>query len=125
MSLALPVILVVALFFAQGFLLQLSVALTGDVAPRYGRALATFVLAALAAGLASVAWGCTVGAFVGAVSATVAKAVAGIVWLTVVALVYRRRLDVSFGQALVVALLHQVFAAIVSGAAWVVVRAVS
>ena len=125
MSFALPVILIVALFFAQGFLLQLSVALTGEVAPRYGRALGTVVQAVLTAGLASVAWGCTVGAVVHLINGHVATALSAIVWLGVTTLVYRRRLDVSTGHALLIALVHQLLGALLSGAAWMIVKLAS
>jgi hypothetical protein len=122
MSFFLPVILVVALVLAQGALLQVATALTGEVAPRYGRALSTALLAALFSTVASAAYGCTVGIFVSAISTTVAAAIAAFVTLWVSGLVYRRRLSVSTGQALLIALLHEVMAMVLSGAAWWLVR---
>ena len=122
MSFLLPVLVVVALVLAQGALLQVATALTGEVAPRYGRALSTALMAAVFATLASAAYGCTLGIFLNAISSTVAAAVAAIVALWVTGLVYRKRLSVSTGQAILIALLHQVMAAAVSGAAWWVIR---
>jgi hypothetical protein len=122
MSFFLPVILVVALVLSQGALLQVATALTGEVAPRYGRALSTALLAAFFSTLASAAYGCTVGIFVSAISSTVAAALAALVTLWVTSMVYRRRLSVSTGQALLIALIHEVMAVVLSGAAWWVVR---
>ena len=122
MSFLLPVIVVVALVLAQGALLQVATALTGEVAPRYGRALGTAVLAVIFSTLASAAYGCTLGLFLKAISSTAAAAGAALIMLWVTGLVYRKRLSVSTGQALLIALLHEVMAALLSAAAWWVVQ---
>lgn len=121
-SFLLPVVVVVALVLAQGALLQVATALTGEVAPRYGRALWTALIAVVFAGLATTAYGCTFGLFLKAISSTAAAAGAALLAVWVTGLVYRKRLSVSTGQALLIALLHQVMAAVLSGAAWWLLR---
>jgi len=103
----------------QGFLLQTSVALTGEAAPRYGRATATAFIAAAVTLPATVGFKFTAGIavwmFMGSTAVWGLTLLVG--WLAT-AVVYKKRLDLAGGHALLVALLHHVMAATVSSALW-------
>jgi len=103
----------------QGFLLQTAVALTGEAAPRYGAATVTALWAGLVSTLAYAGFRLTAGIVLWMFMGSTAVWLAGLVvmWLGT-AVVYRRRMELSGGHALLVALLHHVMAATVSGAIW-------
>jgi hypothetical protein len=110
---------ILALLLAQGFLLQTSVALSGEAAPRYGSALFTALIGAIAGTLAATGYSCTAGLFVSLlVSSHLSWALAGVIGWVATAAVYRRRLTLRPGHAMLVALLHQVMASALSGAVY-------
>lgn len=113
-----PLIATVVLFFAQGFLLQVSVALTGEPAPSFGRALKTALLAWLLAWIAASSFYFTVGLFV---SAAVGKLIYGLLLLGVTTLVYRRQLGSSVLQSFIVAVIQHVLGGLLTFATWGVV----
>lgn len=114
-----PLIVAMVALFAQGFLLQVSVALTGEPAPSFGRALKTTLLAGLLAWLAATSWYFTVGLVV---SATVSKLVYGALLLGVTTLVYRRQLGGSILQSTIVAIIHWTLTSVLSFATWGIVN---
>ena len=114
-----PLVAALVLFLAQGFLLQISVALTGEPAPKYGHALKTALLAWLLSGLAATTWKFSIGLVVGS---TVSALVYGLLLLGVTTLVYRRQLGGSTVQAFVVAVIHHLLGALLSGATWGIVN---
>jgi len=121
-TLALSAVTMVSLFLAQGFLLQLAVALTGDPAPRYGRALFTTLLASLVGGVASVAFGLTAGLAIALLFGRVAAAaLSGAVLLFMTALVMKARLRSSLVQALAVTIVYELLAALTAAGAWFLV----
>ena len=122
MSLFAPILAAFFLLGIQGFLLQTAVALTGDPAPRYGRALSAALVAAILAFMGVAAWGCTFGIVVGLISQPVAYALSAVVGMAITASVYRSRLDLTGGHALVVAGLHHLMAWAVSGLVWALIR---
>jgi hypothetical protein len=122
-TLALSAATMVLLFLVQGFLLQLAVALTGDPAPRYGRALFTTVLASIVGGTASVVFGLTAGLAIALLFGRLpAAALSGAVLLVMTALVVKARLRSSFVQALAVTLMYELLAALTAAGAWFLVR---
>lgn len=122
MSLLMAPLLVLALFLLQGVLFQVSVALTGEAAPRYGRALVTSLLGGLVATFAGIAFGLTAGLVLMFFSKTLAAALGGAFTIGAVAFVYRGRLHTSFLHALVVAAIHQALSAVLVGALTMVYR---
>ncbi len=108
-----------ALLLAQGFLLQTSVALSGEAAPGYANALITALLGGVVGALAGAGYSCTAGVFVSLfVSSHLSWVLAGLVGWIATSAVYRRRLDLRPGHAMLVALLHQVMASALSGAVY-------
>jgi len=107
----------------QGFLLQTAVALTGEAAPRYGRAMATALGAAFVSMLATIGFRFTAGIavwmFMGSTAVWGLSLFVG--WLAT-AVVYRRQLGLAGGHSLLVALIHHTLAATVSSALWFTVR---
>lgn len=103
----------------QGYLLQVAVALAGEAAPRYGHAAVTSFLGGFASALATFGFrfsaGLVLWAFFGSSAVWAVAMAAG--WLATL-LVYRSRLGLSTGTALVVALLHHALAWLVSGGVW-------
>jgi hypothetical protein len=122
MSLLAPILVACFLLAIQGFLLQTAVALTGDPAPRHGRALLTALIAALLATMGSAAWGCTFGLLVALISKPMAYGLSLLVGLVITSVVYRSRLRLSGGHAFVVAGLHHLMAWAVSGLLWAIIR---
>jgi hypothetical protein len=106
------------LFFAQGFLLQVSVALTGEPAPRFGRALKTSLLAGFLSFIATAAFGLTIGLVIGK---SLYAVTAGLLAVGITTLVYRRQLGSSVLQAFMVALIQYVLSAVLSLFTWNVV----
>jgi hypothetical protein len=106
------------LFVAQGFLLQVSVALTGEPAPRFGRAMKTSLLASFLSFIATAAWGLTIGLVLGRPLSAV---IAGLLAVGITTLVYRRQLGSSVVQAFMVALIQYVLSAVLSLFTWNVV----
>jgi hypothetical protein len=118
-TLALSAVTMLLLFLAQGFLLQLAVALTGDPAPRYGRALFTTILASIFGGITSLAFGLTAGLAIAFLFGRVAAAAtSGAVLLATTALVLKSRLRSSFLQAFAVTLVYELLTALAAAAAW-------
>ncbi len=114
---------ILVLLVAQGFLLQTSVALSGEAAPRYGSALATALLGAFVGTLAATGYSCTAGLFVSLlVSSQLSWALAGGIGWFATAAVYRRRLELRPGHALLVAGMHHVMASALSGAVYFAVK---
>jgi hypothetical protein len=103
------------LFFAQGFLLQVSVALTGEPAPRFGRALKSSLLAGFLSFIATAAWSLTIGLVVGR---PISAVVAGMMAVGITTLVYRRQLGGSVVQSFMVALIQYVLGAVLSLFTW-------
>ena len=101
---------------AQGLLLQLACAITGERPPPYLQALATALWAGLVAALGTFAFGCTLGLILGLFSRTLAWAAGVGMGFAVAASVYRTRLAVSGGQALAIALVHHLMAWALSAA---------
>ena len=117
---------ILVLLMAQGFLLQTSVALSGEAAPSYGSALLTALLGGLVGGLAGLGYSCTAGVFVTLfVSSQLSWAFAALVGWVATSAVYRRRLSLRPGHAMLVALLHNVMASALSGAVYFAVGFVS
>lgn len=114
-----PVLAVILLFLAQGFLLQVSVALVGEPAPKYGRALWTWLVAGALAAFASAVYGLTIGWFV---PTAIDMTISGALLVVITAMVYRRRLGTSFLTSVIVSLLHNAFAAGLSGLTWYLVN---
>ena len=105
----------VALLFGQGFLLQLAVALTGEAAPKYGRALKLAMVAGVLALIATSAFGFTFGWLVGRYATAV---VSGLLWVGVSTLVYRRSLGVSALHAFLVSLIQSTLSTVASSVAF-------
>ena len=121
-TIGLSALKVIALFLVQGFLLQVAVALTGEPAPKLGRALRTAWIGIVLAFLATTAWGFTVGLFIGpAFTATVS----GVLWVAAATLVYRRSLGIHLVHALFVALIQSGLSALISSAAYFLIRALA
>ena len=116
-------LLVVLFLAAQGFLMQTAVALTGDPAPKYGRALTTAWLAALASFVGKGLWSYTIGIFVGLFSSTLASVLAMVVGVSLAAAVVRGRIKLSGGHALVVGALFYLMATGAWYAVWWVYNA--
>jgi hypothetical protein len=114
-----PVFAVILLFLAQGSLLQLSVALVGEPAPKYGRALWTWMVAGLLAAVASATYGLTFGWFV---PSAIDVTISGVLLVGITALVYKRQLGTSFLTSVIVSLLHNAFAAGLSALTWTLVN---
>ena len=114
-----PVFAFILLFLAQGFLLQLSVALVGEPAPKYGRALWSWMLAGLFAMIATTAYGLTLGWFV---PSAIDVTISGVLLVGITALVYKRQLGTSYLTAVIVALLHNALAAGASYLTWYLVH---
>jgi len=110
------------LFAIQGLLLQTAVALTGDPAPRAGRAFVTAALAALLASMGAAGWGCTFGLVVSVFSKTLASLMSVFVAVSITAAVYRSRLWLTGGHALVVAALHHLMAWATAALLWGLIR---
>ncbi len=106
------------LMVMQGFLLQTAVALTGDPAPRYGRSLVTAWIAGLATTFGVVAWRWTLGLVVGLFSPWLAAGLAMVVAVAITATVFKFRLGLRAGHAIVVAGLHNLMAAGLSAGVW-------
>ncbi|MEO0603929.1 MAG: hypothetical protein AAF211_21005 [Myxococcota bacterium] len=113
----------VAVALLQGWLMQTAVAITGDPAPRFGKALWAGIFTFFTYHLTSFFWGSTIGWFM---KFFVGEWLAGTIGIALAllfsALVVKRRLSFAFGHALVITALHLVFS---SGAQWVVGRVLS
>lgn len=110
----------VAVAVLQGWLMQTAVALTGDPAPRYGKALGAGIFTLVVYNLTWFSWSWTVGwlmkLFVGNVIVTgLGMAIA----ILFAAFVVKRRLRLSYSHALAITALHILLS---SGAQWVVDR---
>lgn len=104
-------------FAVQGLLLQTAVALSGEAAPRFPSATVTAFLGGLVGALAGAGYSCTAGLFVTLfVSSSLSWALAALVGWIAMSAVYRRRLSIRPGHAMLVALLHHVLAGAVFGA---------
>lgn len=113
-----PVVAGILLFLIQGFLVQVSVALSGEPAPKYGRAMATWIVASLLGLVTSLVWGVSIGWFV---PTAVSGVVSGLLMLTVATIVFKRQLGTSFVQAGAIALIYQLLAFGVSALTWYLV----
>lgn len=122
MSLFAPLLLSCFLIAIQGFLLQTAVALTGDPAPSYGRALITSMIAGTLMTFGVLSWGCTFGLLLGFISKPLATLLSILVGLVITSAVYRTRLRISGGHALVIAGLHHLMAWGVGALLWTLVR---
>ena len=120
-SLIAAVIAFCVLLFAKGFLLQTAVALTGDPAPRFGRALVTAWLGATGLFLWSWTFGVALWWFVSPTMAMVVGALAGV---AILGTVFKFRLGLSMGHAILVAGLHQLMVVGASTVVWWVYNAV-
>ncbi|MEQ1572150.1 MAG: hypothetical protein ABMA64_41365 [Myxococcota bacterium] len=119
-TIGLSALTVIGLLLAQGFLLQLAVAITGEPAPRLGRATRIALVGLVLGFVGTTAWGFTVGLFLGkALTATVS----GLLWIGASTVVYRRSLNLSLLHALFVALIQSSASAVVSSIAYAVIRA--
>jgi hypothetical protein len=118
MSVLVLVSVVVFLVLLQGFLLQTACAVAGERPPEYGEALMTAIIAGLFSVVASTAFGCTFGVFIGLFSKYLAWFGSLAVGTAVTASVYRSRLFLSSGQSVVVAVIHHVLGYLVSGLVW-------
>ena len=116
-----PVFAAILLFLAQGFLLQVSVALVGEPAPKYGRALSTWLVAGFLAAFATTVYGFTIGWFV---PSAIDMTISGLLLVAITALVYRRQLGTSFLTSVIVSLLHNAFAAGLSALTWYLVNVI-
>jgi len=114
-----PFVTLVAVALLQGWILQTAVALTGDPAPRYGRALGTGIFTLVTYNLSWFTWDWTAGWFKIIAGPFVLDGLGTALAVGLAALVIKRRLSFGFGQALVIAALHLVFS---GGAQWVVSR---
>jgi hypothetical protein len=114
------------LLIAQGFLLQTAVALTGEAAPRWGRATAVGLMALVVSALATIGFRFTAGIVVwmmfGSTMVWASSLVVG--WLAT-SVVYKRKLRLAGGHAMLVALMHHVMASLLSSAVWFTVGWVS
>jgi hypothetical protein len=110
-----PVIAMVVLFLAQGFLVQVSVALTGEPAPRYGRATLTWILASILGSITWFGFSFTLGWMV---PSLVSGAISTLLMIGVAAIVFKRQFGTSLVQGLAVSLIYTVLAAVLSGATW-------
>ena len=93
--------------------------LTGEAAPKYGRALRTWLLALLFTSIATTTYGLTLGWFV---PTAIDLTISGVMLIGITAMVYRRQLGGSFLQAMIVALLHNGLAAGLSALTWYLVQ---
>jgi len=120
MSLLAPIFLVAFLLAMQGYLLRASCTIAGvDPAPRYFPALGAALIATLIAAIAGAAWSCTFGLLLGFfLSKWAAYAGYAIIVTLIMATVYRSSFALRGGSAIAVAVIHQVMAAAMSGAAW-------
>jgi hypothetical protein len=110
-----PVIATVVLFLAQGFLLQVSVALTGEPAPRYGRATLTWILASILGLVAGFGFSFSLGWMVPGV---VSGAISTLLMIGVASIVFKRQFGTSLVQGLAVAVIYTVLASVLSGVTW-------
>lgn len=122
MSLLAPLLVTCFLIAIQGFLLQTAVALTGDPAPRYGRALITSLIAGVLTFIGVSSWGCTFGLLLGLISKPLAAMLSIFVGLVITSAVYRTRLRISGGHALVIAGLHHLMGWGVGALVWAIIR---
>lgn len=106
------------LAIVQGWLMQTAVALTGDPAPRFGRALWSGLLTLFTFTVAQFTWSWTVGVFMKLfVGSFFATGLGFGLALLLAALVVRSRLRFTYGHALAITALHVLFT---SGAKYVV-----
>ena len=90
-----------------------------DPAPRYFSALGAALIAGLLAAMAGAAWSCTFGLVLGLfLSKWAAWGGYTLIATLIMATVYRGSFALRGGSAIAVAVIHQVMAAAVSGAAW-------
>lgn len=108
----------IALLTVQGFVLQTAVALTGDPAPRYGRALVTAWMAGIATLVGVGLWKVTFGLVIGFFAPTVASVLAVGLGVAITGLVIKGRIGLRAGHALMVAALHSLMAWGASAAVW-------
>jgi hypothetical protein len=113
-TIGLSALTVIGLILAQGVLLQLAVAITGEAAPKYGRALRTALVGVVLAFLATTLWGFTIGLVFGKVGTAT---LSGLLWVGVSTLVYRRSLGLHLIHALVVALIQSALSAVLGSVA--------
>lgn len=121
MSLLATLLIVAFLITVQGFLLQTAMAVAGERPPSYGEALMTAIIAAVFAALATTAFGCTLGVFIGLFSKVLAWVASLAIGTAVTASVYRSRLFLGSGQAVAVAVIHHVLGYLLSGLVWALV----
>jgi hypothetical protein len=110
-----PVLAFLVLFLAQGFLLQVSVALTGEPAPRYGRATKTWILASLLGTLIGISFSFTLGWLI---PTAIGTAIAGLLMVSVATLVFKRQFGISLVQAGAIALIYNALAMGFSALTW-------
>lgn len=97
----------VAVALLQGWLMQTAVALTGDPAPRFSRALGAGLFALITYNITTFAMKWTVGFFMGSWLTSGLGLGLGLLFA---GLVVMRRLQFSFGHALTIAAIHLLFA---------------
>ena len=110
----------VAVAVLQGWLMQTAVALTGDPAPRFGKALGAGLVTYVTYHFTTFTWGVTLGWFMKFfIGDFLVNGIGMTLALLFASLVVKRRLKFAFSHALVVAALHLVFGV---GAQWVLGR---
>ncbi|MCB9673382.1 MAG: hypothetical protein H6734_28220 [Alphaproteobacteria bacterium] len=102
-----PVVAALIAVLLQGVLLQISVALTGEQAPRFGRALVTALIGGLVSWVAGGVFSVTAGLFLGFVAPGLAWVLGASITIGAAAVVYRSRLGIGLLHAAVVAALQQ------------------
>jgi len=113
----------VAVALLQGWLMQTAVALTGDPAPRYGRALGAVIFTLVSYTISWVGWSWTVGWFMKLfVGNFIVDGLGMALAVLLSAFIVKRRLRLSYSHALVITALHILLS---SGAQWVVGRVLS
>lgn len=122
MSLLVPILTTLFLVFIQGLLLQTACTVAGERKPDYGHALATVLLASLAAGIGSFAFSWTIGLLLWLFSSWLSWLATLAFGLSITAAIYRPRLGLTAPSALGVAVLHALMGSVVSAALWALVR---
>jgi hypothetical protein len=112
----------VAMVVVQGALVQMACAFAGERPPQYGTALAASLIAGLVSGIATFAFGWTVGIVIGLFSRVLAWIATSLLGVAITAAVYRSRLRLPPFSAVQVAAIHHGLAWALGAAVWAVVR---